>query len=77
MELDLNNNTELAPAEDDPEETPPQYLPSFKIEVSKPQVTRTLHTKFVALILTVEIEIKRNAVMLHSFKTIKLAKKGL
>ncbi|KAL5265888.1 hypothetical protein ACHWQZ_G006519 [Mnemiopsis leidyi] len=37
VELDLNNNTELAPAEDDPEETPPQYLPSFKIEVSKPQ----------------------------------------
>jgi len=37
VELDLNNNTELAPAEDDPEETPPQYLPSFKIEISKPQ----------------------------------------
>ena len=71
MELDLNNNTELAPAEDDPEETPPQYLPSFKIEVSKPQVTQTLHIKFVALILTDEIEIKRNAVMLHSFKTMK------
>ncbi|XP_063677502.1 complement component 1 Q subcomponent-binding protein, mitochondrial-like [Bolinopsis microptera] len=37
VELDLNNNTELAPAEDDPEENPPQYLPSFKIEISKPQ----------------------------------------
>lgn len=37
VELDLNNMTELAPAEDDPEETPPQYLPSFKIEITKPQ----------------------------------------
>ena len=52
--MDLNNNTELAPAEDDPEETPPQYLPSFKIEVSKPQV----------------IVMTNAAVMLLSFKTI-------
>merc|ERR1719454_360349 len=37
VELNLNHMTELAPAEDDPEETPPQYLPSFKIEISKPQ----------------------------------------
>lgn len=35
--LDLNHMTELAPAEDDAEETPPQYLPSFKIEIQKPQ----------------------------------------
>lgn len=37
VELNVNHMTELAPAEDDPEETPPQYLPSFKIEVTKPQ----------------------------------------
>ena len=53
VELDLNNNTELAPAEDDPEETPPQYLPSFKIEVSKPQVNcyRSLRIKMSYLLL--------------------------
>ena len=39
VELNVNHMTELAPAEDDPEETPPQYLPSFKIEVTKPQVS--------------------------------------
>lgn len=46
VELDLNNMTELAPAEDDPEETPPQYLPSFKIEISKKQGVLVFHCNY-------------------------------